>query len=226
LEESVTNDLKHVAMERAQFVVDVETATDQGQGESGAAERASDNVGRFFSVNGADQVRFLLSANPGEPARPIMRVASGGELSRVMLTLRSIGLQGKRAAILGETLVFDEIDTGISGRVAEAVGRRLKSLSKSRQVLCVTHQPQIARFADGHFTVDKFFEDERTIIKIKDLSSEERVEELARMIGGATGSTRTLEAARWLLESADLEKQQPSTRKKQKADSEKAWRPK
>jgi DNA repair protein RecN (Recombination protein N) len=100
------------------------------------------------------------------------------------------------------TVVFDEIDVGIGGRVAEAVGRRLKALSAKRQVLCVTHQPQIARFAHHHLVVDKSIENGRTVTSVKSLEREERVGELARMIGGAADAESTREAARWLLENA------------------------
>jgi DNA repair protein RecN (Recombination protein N) len=150
-------------------------------------------------------VEFFLSANPGEEPRPLARVASGGELSRLMLTLRTVALSRRRRESVGEagTIVFDEIDVGVGGRVAEAVGRRLKALAEGRQVLCVTHQPQIARFASHHFVVRKSFEGGRTLTSIRELDLKERVEELARMIGGEEeGAQTTLEAARWLLESA------------------------
>jgi DNA repair protein RecN (Recombination protein N) len=101
-----------------------------------------------------------------------------------------------------ETVVFDEIDVGIGGGVAEAVGRRLKALSKNNQVLCVTHQPQIARFADAHFAVTKIVEGERTVTSIKYLEQNERIRELARMIAGDKAVSATLETARWMLENA------------------------
>jgi DNA repair protein RecN (Recombination protein N) len=156
----------------------------------------------YYSPTGADRVEFLLSANQGESPHPLARVASGGELSRLMLTLRTIGMDAEGDAHSTETVVFDEIDTGIGGAVAEAVGRRLKTLSTVRQVLCVTHQPQIARFADHHYRVDKLIENGRTNTTVKELILEERVGELARMIGGTEEAASTREAARWLLNSA------------------------
>jgi DNA repair protein RecN (Recombination protein N) len=212
LERRVMADLRHVAMEQAHFIVRVETAL------SGAERRASDArespveplaaedffaSEEFFTSRGADRVEFLLSANPGESPRPLARVASGGELSRLMLTLRTVGMGADGSlAETSETVVFDEIDVGIGGRVAEAVGRRLLTLAQSRQVLCVTHQPQIARFADHHFVVEKAIESGRTITTAKELSADERVGELARMIGGAETEATTREAARWLLDHA------------------------
>ena len=158
----------------------------------------------FYSPSGADQVEFLISVNPGEDPRPLAKVASGGELSRLMLTLRAVNMnkEGKMPVRASETMVFDEIDVGIGGRVAEAVGRRLKALAATRQVLCVTHQPQIARFADHHYTVEKNVEGGRTVTTIRELNRDERISELARMIEGANQSTKTHDVALWLLESA------------------------
>lgn len=203
---SVMEDLKFVAMGDARFKVRVETAKATDGLEMGYFEGSAG--GGYFTAQGADSVEFHLSANPGEEPRPLSRVASGGELSRLMLTLRTVSISRgtKEAAGYGRTIVFDEIDTGIGGRVAEAVGRRLKSLAQARQVLCVTHQPQIARFADHHFVVSKTLEKGRTQTFVKELEGRERVEELARMIGGGEESAQTtVEAARWLLESASSE---------------------
>ncbi|MBD0371328.1 MAG: DNA repair protein RecN [Pyrinomonadaceae bacterium] len=201
----VMEDLKFVAMEQARFFVLVETA----KAPEAKPEAGSDNAGgidrSYYTPHGADRVEFYLSANPGEDARPLSRVASGGELSRLMLTLRTIsmGHEPDTSAGAGATVVFDEIDAGIGGRVAEAVGRRLKSLSQTRQVLCVTHQPQIARFADHHLVVSKEIEKGRTVTNVRNLEGHERVEELARMIGGEESAETTIEAARWLLKSAE-----------------------
>lgn len=202
----VMEDLKFVAMEQARFFVQVRTAR-APEPENGPGSDNEREAGEgYFTQHGADSVEFYLSANPGEDARPLSRVASGGELSRLMLTLRTISMSGAAQALTGQgaTVVFDEIDVGIGGRVAEAVGRRLKSLAESRQVLCVTHQPQIARFADHHLVVSKEVEKGRTNTSVKQLEGEERVEELARMIGGGEESAETtIEAARWLLKSAE-----------------------
>jgi DNA repair protein RecN (Recombination protein N) len=214
LAKRVMDDLRHVAMEQARFIVQVETSAgpslnvggeaSEGSLERETSERAAVAESRpFFSPYGADRVEFLLSANPGEAARPLARVASGGELSRLMLTLRTIGMSEDDLAQGAGTVVFDEIDVGIGGRVAEAVGRRLRSLSRTRQVLCVTHQPQIARFADHHYVVDKSVWGGRTVTSVRSLDQEERVGELARMIGGGEADAQsTREAARWMLEKA------------------------
>lgn len=230
LEKRVVEDLRHVAMEQARFVVSLKTSvpgqeavSSQQEEEEAALGGTDETEGEsFFSSWGADRVEFLLSANPGEDARPLSRIASGGELSRLMLTLRTVGTSVDAQPQSRETVVFDEIDVGIGGRVAEAVGRRLKALSETRQVLCVTHQPQIARFADQHYRVDKFVERGRTITIVKNLDREQRVGELARMIGGAEETTQTRETARWLLETAEKSnrRRKPRAKSSQKiADS-------
>lgn len=206
LSQYVMDDLKFVAMEQARFFVLIRTAKipDDRAGEGSDNEGAVPDNNSYFTQHGADSVDFYLSANPGEEPRPLSRVASGGELSRLMLTLRTVSMNLQAGtAVEGASVVFDEIDVGIGGRVAEAVGRRLKSLAGARQVLCVTHQPQIARFADHHFIVSKALEQGRTATSVKELEGEERVGELARMIGGGEeGAKTTIEAARWLLQSA------------------------
>jgi DNA repair protein RecN (Recombination protein N) len=201
----VMEDLKFVAMGQARFFVSVRTAKDSGPETADSSNYASETApGNYFSPHGADAVEFYLSANPGEEPRPLAKVASGGELSRLMLTLRTVYLSSaERTFSDAGTVIFDEIDVGIGGRVAEAVGRRLKSLASTRQVFCVTHQPQIARFADHHILVGKNVSKGRTNTYVEELGFEERVQELARMIGGGEeGAQSTLEAARWLLESA------------------------
>jgi DNA repair protein RecN (Recombination protein N) len=202
LAQLVEADLQHVAMERARFIVQVETAP-RGLKEAWA-ERADEASG-YWTQHGADRVEFLLTANVGEEPKPLSRVASGGELSRLMLTLRAVA-QGSASQSSGRTqgatLVFDEIDVGIGGRVAETVGRRLKNLAETQQVLCVTHQPQLARFADHHYLVEKREVDGRTVTAVGELRAEARVGELARMIGGTEDVATTRETARWLIESA------------------------
>jgi DNA repair protein RecN (Recombination protein N) len=130
---------------------------------------------------GKELIEFYFSANPGEELRPISAVASGGELSRLMLVLKTISAP----SLFPRTLIFDEIDAGIGGKVADAVGQRLKRLAETNQVLCVTHQSQIARYADAHFQVSKEVVSGRTITQVVELNKEGRIEELARMIGGA-----------------------------------------
>ena len=154
-----------------------------------------------WSGSGIDQVAYMISTNPGEPLRQLEHIASGGELSRVMLALKATveasGDSRKRGAHdptsrkggekwgAQKTLVFDEIDTGIGGRAAEAVGKKLKSLARSNQVLCVTHLPQIATFADHHFVIEKKDSGGRTRTSIRPVTGEERTEEVARMLSGA-----------------------------------------
>jgi DNA repair protein RecN (Recombination protein N) len=146
-----------------------------------------------WTAAGFDRVAYMISTNPGEPLRPLEQIASGGELSRVMLALKaSVEAASGRKGTAGEaptpaqrTLVFDEIDIGIGGRAAEAVGRKLKSLARSNQVLCVTHLPQIATFADHHYVIEKKAVGGRTRTTVRLISGEERTEEVARMLSGA-----------------------------------------
>jgi DNA repair protein RecN (Recombination protein N) len=129
----------------------------------------------------------MISTNPGEPLRRLEHIASGGELSRVMLGLKASveAGQGKKKTGAQRTLVFDEIDTGIGGRAAEAVGKKLKALSRANQVLCVTHLPQIATFADHHYVIEKRTSGDRTRTAVRLITGEERTEEVARMLSGA-----------------------------------------
>ncbi len=148
-----------------------------------------------LTPSGLDQVEFLFSANPGEELRPLRKVASGGELSRIMLSLKSV-LSG---VALVPTMVFDEVDVGIGGRVAEAVGRRLARLGRTQQVVCITHLPQIARFADRHFLVAKETKKGRTRTTIERLDDAGRVSELARMSAGTEVTETSLAHAREML---------------------------
>src|SRR6266849_3085259 len=142
--------------------------------------RADDGAGTF-TASGIDRVEFYFSANVGEAIRPLAKVASGGEASRLMLVLKTVA----GATEFPRTIVFDEIDSGIGGRVSEAVGIKLKKLSETNQVFCVTHQPQIARFADSHLLVRKEAISGRTEISVDTLDRRGRVEEIARMLTGA-----------------------------------------
>ncbi len=149
----------------------------------------SDEEGNWTG-SGFDQVVYLITTNPGEPMRPLEQIASGGELSRVMLALKAsveTGAAGKKAKTLAaqRTMVFDEIDTGIGGSAAEAVGKKLKALSRTNQVLCVTHLPQIATFADHHYVIAKRASGERTKTTVRLITGDERTEEVARMLSGA-----------------------------------------
>ncbi len=153
-----------------------------------------------WSPTGFDGVSYLITTNPGEPLKPVEQIASGGELSRVMLALKATIEAGKKTkAAIHRTLVFDEIDTGIGGRAAEAVGKKLKSLAKSNQVLCITHLPQIASFADHHYVIEKRESAGRTKTSVRLLKAEERTEEIARMLSGAKLTETSRQHAEQLL---------------------------
>ncbi|MCU0483295.1 MAG: DNA repair protein RecN, partial [Chloroflexi bacterium] len=151
-----------------------------------------------FDASGADSVVFQIAPNPGEPARPLARIASGGELSRLALAIEEV----LAAADATPTLVFDEIDSGIGGRSAEAVGRSLWTLGRRHQVLCVTHLPQIAAYAEAHFQIHKVARDGRTVTEVTPLDGAERVAELAAMLGGPAGGEAVTASATELLERA------------------------
>lgn len=181
-EKQIESDLKVVALEKAKFEIRFAEA-DFADPES------------RFTARGFDRVEYYFSANPGESPKPLARIASGGEASRLMLTLKTAARSRDRE----KTTVFDEIDVGIGGRVAEAVGLKLKALSKTQQVLCVTHQPQIASLADRHFVVEKSTVKNKTSITARELDKIERVEEIARMLAGEKISETAREHARELL---------------------------
>jgi DNA repair protein RecN (Recombination protein N) len=164
-----------------------------------------------WTASGFDEVQFLIATNPGEPLRPLEQIASGGEMSRAMLSLKVAVQRGVRQKSKGNggrpttkdqrptTLVFDEIDTGIGGGAAEAVGRKLKALARADQVLCVTHLPQIASFADRHFCIEKREQAGRTRTNIVALGADERRREIARMLSGAKVTDASLKNAEQML---------------------------
>ena len=187
LEKLVESEINDLAMKSA-FRIEMATSEQEGN----------------WATTGIDQVVYMIATNPGDPMRQLEHIASGGELSRVMLSLKvsvESGRHSGRAALQGRvsgsnssvasapgkqrTMVFDEIDTGIGGRAAEAVGKKLKSLARSNQVLCVTHLPQIATFADHHYVIEKKERNGRTRTSIRPISGEDRTEEVARMLSGA-----------------------------------------
>jgi DNA repair protein RecN (Recombination protein N) len=152
-----------------------------------------------WSENGADRVEFLISANAGEEPRALEKVASGGELSRIALALKTSLGNRESASGVRRTLVFDEIDTGIGGGVAEAVGRKLKKLSSANQVLCVTHLAQVAGFADHHYSVEKREVKGRTVAEIEELTGDERTREIGRMLSGQKVTPEALKQAEQLI---------------------------
>ncbi len=151
-----------------------------------------------LDAHGADQVEFLLAPNPGEPPRPLARIASGGELSRTMLALKVV----LAATDAVPVLIFDEVDVGIGGKTADTVGKKLRQVARTRQVLCVTHLPQIAAYADQHFRVVKREEDGRTATTVAPLVRNDRVREVARMLGGESVTDTSLQHALELITQA------------------------
>ena len=151
-----------------------------------------------FTSNGYDEVEFLISTNPGETPKPLGKIASGGELSRIMLALKTVLANNDEI----ETLIFDEIDTGISGRTAQKVSEKMDLIGRNHQVICITHLPQIAAMADTHFLIEKTVESGRTTSKIHRLPQEESVAELARMLGGVGITETVLENAKEMKELA------------------------
>jgi DNA repair protein RecN (Recombination protein N) len=152
-----------------------------------------------FDASGVDQVVYRLAPNPGEPPRSLARIASGGELSRVALAIKSVLAEADETPVL----VFDEVDTGIGGRSADPVGRSLWALARRHQVLCVTHLPQIAAYADAQYRITKRERDGRTVTEIEHLDREGRIVELAQMLGGDAGGAAALASARELLDRAE-----------------------
>ena len=148
-----------------------------------------------LNENGCDKLEFLISANPGEDPKPVSKIASGGELSRMMLAITNVIASHN----IVSTMIFDEVDTGISGSASQKVGYKLKSLSETRQVICITHQAQIAALADTHFLIKKNVENNRTFTQVSELSFEDRVRELARIIGGVSITELTLKHAEEML---------------------------
>lgn len=182
-EKEVETNLKAVALEKAKFEVRIDAADLKGEGN------------KNLTAKGYDQIEFYFSANVGESVKPLAKVASGGEASRLMLILKTTA----KSSDAEKSVVFDEIDVGIGGRVAEAVGLKLKQLAKTQQVLCVTHQPQVASLADQHFLVEKETVGNRTKVGVKELKDKEKIEEIARMLTGAQITDTARQHAREML---------------------------
>lgn len=174
LSERIEKELRTLGMDKAEFHASVRLMPDA------RGPFQIDGQRYAFRADGMDDVEFLIAPNVGSEARPITRIASGGEISRIMLALKTVLVQVDEIP----TLLFDEIDSGIGGKVADVVGKKLKELSASSQVICITHLPQIARFADRHFRVEKQVIGDRTLITAKSLTAAEQVNEIARMHGG------------------------------------------
>jgi DNA repair protein RecN (Recombination protein N) len=191
LAKAVEGQMAELALEQARFEVALQPANGDLIRQEGADELP-------LNPRGAERAEFLLAANPGEPFRPLQQVASGGELSRVMLALHVVADRPAPAGVL----VFDEVDTGVSGAVADAVGARLAALAKRQQVLCVTHLPQVAAHGRSHFRVAKTSDAGRTKTSVESLGDAERVEELARMLAGRRPTASSRKNAAELLATA------------------------
>lgn len=188
IEKKVEKELKRLKMEKARFAISF-------------AEIAKSEKGLYrVTLRGIDDIEFLISPNPGEELKPLAKIASGGELSRVMLAIKSILAEADMVPVL----IFDEIDSGIGGVVAEVVGEKLKEVAKKRQVLCITHLPQIAGFADAHFKVSKRVIDKKTVVKVDELDKNSRVEEIAKMLGGEKISEISRKHAREILKGREI----------------------
>jgi DNA repair protein RecN (Recombination protein N) len=177
IEELVKNELRELAFSKADFEIDIKQEA--------------------ISPYGLDKVEFLFSANPGEPPKPLAKTASGGELSRVMLALKSILADFDSIPVL----IFDEVDAGIGGKTAEGVGKKLKAISNKHQVLCTTHLPQIASMGDFHLKIEKGQRDGRVYVEVRELKGRERLDEIARMLSGKITEV-SLKHAKELIESA------------------------
>ena len=181
----VAKELSTLGMKKVCFEVRVEAIA---QGESGLR----------LNEKGSDRVEFLISPNPGEDLKPLAKIASGGELSRIMLALKRIFAEESPV----KTMIFDEVDAGIGGGTAEVVGRKLKDISQQHQVFCITHLAQIASFGDIHFKVSKRVQGGRTFVEVSPLKDKERVEEIARMLGGIKITGKTIDYAREMLQNS------------------------
>ncbi|MGB9906101.1 MAG: DNA repair protein RecN [Candidatus Saccharicenans sp.] len=184
LEQLLVKELGQLAMTRARFRVDFRPLSP-----------SLDDPATIRDL-GAEELEFILSPNPGEELRPLRRIASGGELSRIMLAFKSLGKEAEK----GRTLIFDEIDSGIGGQTADFVARKLQQLSRRHQVLCITHLPQIASAASHHFRIEKKTEKNRTYTLVRKLQAKDRPEEIARLIAGTRLTEASLQMARELLE--------------------------
>lgn len=183
IEEKITKELQYVGLGKCRFKISIK-------------------YGESFNLKGKDKVQFMISTNPGEPIKAIEKIVSGGELSRIMLSLKSVFIDKDNTP----TIIFDEIDTGISGRIAQCVAEKMYEISSKHQVFCITHLPQIASMSDNHYVVKKHTENEKTFTKIEKISEEKKIEEIAKMLGGVELTENTLINAREVIELANKKK--------------------
>ena len=175
LQDDIKKELTDLGMKNVKFSVNIE----QKKGETDVDVNEKNRI--KFTKDGFDDVEFLISTNPGEPLKPLAKIVSGGETSRIMLALK--GIMAKVDSI--PCLIFDEIDAGIGGRTAQIVGEKLSKIAKNHQILCVTHSPQIASLGDAHFLIKKEIKKDISCTRVTRLNGQERINELARMLGGA-----------------------------------------
>lgn len=192
LESLVIDHLHTIGMPKTRFRVNLDWVVDP------AGSFLFEQKNYLADENGADQVEFYISPNPGEDFKPLARIASGGEISRIMLALKNILAEVDRIPLL----IFDEIDSGVSGQIALAVGRSIGNLAGSHQIICITHLPQIASFGNSHFRVEKFVQNGRTFTRVDLLSADQRIEEIARLMGGREMSPEILQGAQQLIREA------------------------
>ena len=192
LEKAIIEILHNLGMPAARFSVNIESVED----DAGLVEIE----GKRFQATqtGMDHVEFLISTNAGQDLKPLVKVASGGEISRVMLSIKTALAEADKIPVL----IFDEIDSGVSGRIAQSVGKALRRLSKTHQILCITHLPQIASMADHHFVVEKFTENDQSYTRIRKLMPNEQAYEVAKLMGGEVISDAHIEGARELIRQA------------------------
>lgn len=191
LQERIMNELADLDMQKMRFSAEVRPA-----------EEADGSI--KYTSDGCDNIEFMISANPGESLKPLAKIASGGEMSRIMLAIKSVLCDSDSV----ETMIFDEIDTGVSGRAAQKIAEKMGMLAKKRQILCITHLAQIAAMADRHYEIKKSSDEGSTRTTVNLLSGEERISELARIIGGVTVTELTMSAAREMLGMAESYKNQ------------------
>jgi DNA repair protein RecN (Recombination protein N) len=182
LTDAIHTELKGLYMQKTVFEVKVESGEE------------------FISKTGMDHIEFYISTNPGEPLKPLSKIASGGELSRIMLALKSIFSRHQEVM----SIIFDEVDTGVSGRVAQAIAEKIHKVSIDSQVLCISHLPQVAAMADTHLYIEKETKEGRTKTKVTILAEEEKIKEIGRMISGIEITDITKKHAKELLETANL----------------------
>jgi DNA repair protein RecN (Recombination protein N) len=183
LEKRIEKEIGYLGMKKAKFKIEITSTTPE------ISQKHS------LRSTGNEDVEFLLSTNPGEDPKPLRKIASGGELSRIMLALKTIGKDTE----FEKTLIFDEIDSGIGGKTAEFVAQKLQDLAMENQVICITHLPQIASFATHHFKIEKTIKNNRTYTTVKKLSFDERIEEIARLSAGSRITKAALQNAKEML---------------------------